>query len=67
MHYSVVVPYAALHDVYRAHWAVAFPTAGNHPQFPSVPKIQLACSVVIEHPVIATQVVPLVVHNGEIC
>ena len=44
---------------------MAVPVAGNHPQFPSVPKMQLAYKVVTEHPVIAIQVVPLVVQIGD--
>ena len=64
-HYAVVVPVAAVHVVYKAHWAVAVPAAGNQPQFPSVPKMQLAYKVVMAHPVIAIQVVPLVVQRGD--
>ena len=41
--------------------------AGNQPQFPSVPIIQLAYKVVAAHPVIAMQVVPLVVQSGDTC
>ena len=51
--------------VYKAHYAVAVPAAGNHPQFPSVPIMQLAYKVVNEHPVIAIHVVPFVVQSGE--
>ena len=41
------------------------PTAGNHPQVPSVPKMQLAYKTVFVHPVIAIQFVPFVVQSGE--
>ena len=66
-HYVVEVPYAIEHYVYNAHWAVTVPVAGNQPQFPSVPIIQLAYMVVTAHPVIAMQVVPLVVQSGDTC
>ena len=51
--------------MYKAQAAAVAPAAGNHPQFPSVPIMQLAYKTVLEHPVIAIQVVPLVVHSGE--
>ena len=41
-HYAVVVPVAAVQFVYKAQAAAVVPAAGNHPQFPSVPKMQLA-------------------------
>ena len=45
-HYDFDVPYATLHDVYNSQTASTEPKAGNHPQFPSVPKMQLAYNVV---------------------
>ena len=64
-HYAVVVPVAAEQFVYKAQAAAVVPAAGNHPQFPSVPTMQLAYKTVFEHPVIAIQFVPLVVQSGE--
>ena len=40
--------------------------AGSHPQFPSVPIIQLAYEIVNAHPVIGIQLIPLVVQNLDI-
>lgn len=65
VHYAVVVPVAAAQFVNKEHEAAVVPEAGSHPQFPSVPKIQLAYKTVLEHPVIAIQVVPFVVQRGE--
>ena len=56
---------AAEQFVNKAQAALVDPEAGNHPQFPSVPMIQLAYKMVFEHPVIAIQFVPLVVQRGD--
>ena len=39
------------------------PAAGNHPQVPSVPIMQLAYKTVLVHPVMAMQFVPFVVQS----
>ena len=41
-HWVVVVPWATVQEVNKAHEGAADPAAGNHPQFPSVPIMQLA-------------------------
>ena len=41
--------------------AFVVPDAGNHPQFPSVPMVQLAYEIYLEQAVIAIQLIPLVV------
>ena len=56
---------AAEQFVNRAQAAVVVPAAGSHPQLPSVPIMQLAYKTVLEHPVIAMQFVPFVVHRGD--
>ena len=56
---------AAEQFVNKAQAAVFDPAAGSHPQFPSVPIMQLAYRTVFEHPVIAIQFVPLVVQSGD--
>ena len=48
----------------REQAAEVVPSDGSHPQFPSVPTMQLAYKTVFEHPVIAMQFVPLVVQSG---
>ena len=66
LHYSWVDPIAAEQLV--KSWQLAElvdPVAGIHPHWPSVPNIQLAFSGVKWHAVIATQVIPFVVHNFE--
>ena len=50
----------------NAQLAFAVPDAGNHPQFPSVPIIQLTYDMNLEQAVIAIQFIPLVVQWGEI-
>ena len=47
------------------HLALVVSVAGNHPHCPSVPLKQLIYNFVNEHPVIATQVIPLVVQYGD--
>ena len=64
-HIAVVVPVAASQLVNKAQAAAVVPAAGSHPQFPSVPKMQLAYTTVFEHPVIGIQVEPFVVQSGE--
>ena len=43
---AVVAPVAAAQFVNKAQAAAVVPAAGSHPQFPSVPKIQLAYKTV---------------------
>ena len=45
----------------NAQPAFVAPDAGNHPQFPSVPIIQLTYNVNLEQAVMAIQLIPLVV------
>ena len=45
-HIAVVVPEAAVQFVNKEQAAAVVPAAGSHPQFPSVPKTQLAYKTV---------------------
>ena len=57
---------AAVQLVNREQLAFVVPDAGNHPQFPSVPIMQLTYVKVFAQDVIAMQLIPFVVQCGEI-
>ena len=54
--------HCAVQLVYNAQLAEVDPDAGNHPQFSSVPAIQLTYEIVFAQDVIAIQFIPFLLH-----